>query len=368
MHPLRHVLLAAFFGASAVAQSPPNAFDLADACRGGDGTFPGTGTMDEYPINRGGFALPPAGYTFVVGTFPVLANGPSDITDPAGTNPLQFDFSAFVGNTQSNGGPANGLATGTLAINDPSNLAGNPDYTGDPANHSIMMCHASVGITFDLNAIRAVFPNFGWFVANAGSSCNPTGYVVLVDGELRASGGGTSGNQFERITVPIESTASLLTLASTDNNSGTINCAHAFYGDPWLVPSPATAAHGSLGGGCPNPMTGPPRLAAPAGALPTLGSSFPLELTDLPGPAGAMILAVGFVQVPIPLPLSLPNCSSGILPDFTVFAPYANGIGSISLTIPSAPALSGLPFFDQAGAIDLNGGEGVSNVNSGILR
>tara|TARA_R110002111_G_scaffold2050_1_gene13630 strand:- start:124 stop:480 length:357 start_codon:yes stop_codon:yes gene_type:complete len=62
--------------ASASAQLPPNAFDRADASRGGDGTFAGTGTNDGYAINPGAF-VPTPGYTFAVGTFALHDTGPS---------------------------------------------------------------------------------------------------------------------------------------------------------------------------------------------------------------------------------------------------------------------------------------------------
>ena len=89
-------------------------------------------------------------------------------------------------------------------INDPSNLNGNPDYTGDPFNHSLLSLHAVVGITFDLQAILTVNPTITLFTANAGGSCaNRCEYFVLVDGSLVAQGGPHGNNTFDSVSVPI---------------------------------------------------------------------------------------------------------------------------------------------------------------------
>lgn len=203
-------------------------FDLADTIGGGNGTLPGTGSATSFPNNGGAVFLPQAGNTFVDGIFVPLPSGPTQINSSGAT----FDFSPFVATSQTNGGPGNGA---TPWINDPSNLNGNPDYTGDPFNHSIISMHAVVGVTFDLQAILATNPNITVFNTNAGGSCAPRcEFFVIIDGTLVAQGGPLSGNNFTPVSVPIPSTAGFLTLAMGDYNTASINCAHGYFGDPHL--------------------------------------------------------------------------------------------------------------------------------------
>ena len=170
--------------------------------------------------------LAQAGNTYVDGIFVPLSNATTQVSSTG----LTYDFSAFVSTALTYGGPTNGPTS-----NDPSLLNGNPNYTGDPFNHSIMTVHSNVGITFDLAAIRLANPTISVFNANAGGACSPSCEIfVLLDGSLVTQAGPFGNNNFAVVSVPIPPTASFLTLAVGDGNTGTINCAHGYFGDPFL--------------------------------------------------------------------------------------------------------------------------------------
>ncbi|NRA97287.1 MAG: hypothetical protein HRU14_13875 [Planctomycetes bacterium] len=166
------------------------------------------------------------GNTYVDGIFVPLPGATTQITSSG----LNYDFSPFVSTSMTFGGPTNGPTS-----NDPSNLNGNPNYTGDPFNHSIMTTHSNVGITFDLQAIMLANPGITVFNANGGGACSPSCEVfVLIDGGLVVQAGPFGYNNFQVVSVPIPPTASFLTLATGDGNTGSINCAHGYFGDPFL--------------------------------------------------------------------------------------------------------------------------------------
>lgn len=201
-------------------------FDLADVVGGGNGTLPGTGSATGFPTNGAGVFLAQPGNTYIDGIFVPLPGAPTQITSTG----LMHDFSPFVSTSMTVGGPNNAAPS-----NDPSNLGANPNYTGDPFNHSIMAMHSNVGITFDLAAIRMVNPTISVFTANAGGACSVRCEIfVLVDGSLVTQAGPFGNNNFASISVPIPATANYLTLAMGDGNTGSINCAHGYVGDPFL--------------------------------------------------------------------------------------------------------------------------------------
>ena len=209
-----------------VAPASAQIFDLADVVGGGNGTLPGTGTATGFPNNTGSVFLPQPGNMYVDGIFVPLAGAATQITSTG----LTHDFSPFVSTGSTYGGPSNGATS-----NDPSNLNGNPNYTGDPYNHSIMTVHSNVGITFDLQAIRMTNPGISVFNANAGGACTINSEVfVLLDGSLVTQAGPFGNSNFTTISIPIPPTASYLTLAMGDGNTGGINCAHGYFGDPFL--------------------------------------------------------------------------------------------------------------------------------------
>ncbi|MAB89611.1 MAG: hypothetical protein CMJ90_09160 [Planctomycetes bacterium] len=201
-------------------------FDLADVVGGGNGSLPGTGTPTGFGTNAAAVFAPQPGNTYVDGIFVPLSGGTTQVTSSG----LTYDFSPFVSTPLTFGGPFNGPTN-----NDPSTLNGNPNYTGDPFNHSIMTAHSNVGITFDLQAIRLVNPSITVFNVNAGGACSVRCETfVLIDGGLVAQAGPFGNNNFQALSVPVPLTASFLTLVMGDGNSGSINCAHGYLGDPFL--------------------------------------------------------------------------------------------------------------------------------------
>ena len=312
-----------------VASAQQTVFDLADAAVGGDGTFPGTGSAIEYPINGALAFLPQATHPFVDGVFVPRSAGVTTLS----TTGLTFDFSPSVGGISQSGAVTNGgPGNGAIGINDPSGLGGNPDYTGDPNRMSLLAAHASVGITFDLDAIRAAWPWFDRFTATAGGSCHgATGYFVLVDGVVRASGIDLKSNQFHALDVPLDPSARFLTLATTDSNQGTINCAHAYFGNPHLMlTDPCYGPWVEYGAGCPGTGGFVPALTmhnncAAAGAplhlevTKALGGSIALfvvgsgETATPISPSGCMLYAAGPYPAVVPIPLGGVGPGTGVV-------------------------------------------------------
>lgn len=342
-------------------------FDLADACRGGDGTLPGTGPNDQFAINRSRAFLPQAGLKFVDGVFVPMDQGTTQI-DSTGT---KYDFSASIGGTGTNGTPANGVGLGTLKINDPSNRSGQPDYTGDPSNHSIMACHASVGITFDLTEIRKVVPTFIRFNAMVGGSCGGMiNWFVLLDGKLAASGGGLNQNRFQAVDVLVLPTVKYLTLAIGDNNSGTINCAHGYWGDPFLHCGLSTFGRA----GKDSTST---TVAVRAEGCPVLGSTLQVGADIGAANRSAIAMWIGIskttwqgLQLPFDLriigaPDNFLNSSREVeLPRIT----HTGGGGRTSLPIPNNPILKGLTVFLQGFVLDPTANSlGIVSTNSLVI-
>ncbi|HEX6943204.1 MAG TPA: kelch repeat-containing protein [Gemmatimonadaceae bacterium] len=127
--------------------------------------------------------------------------------------------------------------------------------------------------------------------------------------------------------------------------------------DTWLYTAPGVVASfvpfgtGCLGTG------GVPTLAAAPGQLPWIGSTFTMDLTNLPNPGVG--LAFGFIGLAaLPSPVSLvvigmPGCSAYIDPIVAATLPTAGGGASWPFGIPSNLALEGAHFFVQGIVIDL---------------
>jgi hypothetical protein len=111
------------------------------------------------------------------------------------------------------------------------------------------------------------------------------------------------------------------------------------------------------GTGC-SGSSGVPALAAAPASRPALGTTFAMELTNLP--LGFALLGLGFSDVtsgPFPLPLDLtifgmPGCSLLIDPAVTLFLVGTGTSASRSIAIPFDPAMLGLNLFAQGFAID----------------
>lgn len=140
----------------------------------------------------------------------------------------------------------------------------------------------------------------------------------------------------------------------------------------WEMRPAAAASWTRHGTGCAGSSL--PSLDAGAGSLPTLGSSFSLQLAALPGPT---FLMFGFDLVqssgqplPITLDASRPQCHLwiGPLAGAGVFLLPSSGMANHSLAIPANPAFAGLAIGAQALALDGTVPAGFALTNGGILR
>lgn len=127
------------------------------------------------------------------------------------------------------------------------------------------------------------------------------------------------------------------------------------WGDVWAYEPVPLATFAALGAGC---AQGPaPRLDRAANSLPHLGSSFTVQVTDLPAAPGALYLAYGFGfqsfqgrALPQELGwLGLPGCLLWIEPaGLGALVVHAGNTASHSIALPPAPALAGTRFLLQA--------------------
>ncbi|MBL8755521.1 MAG: hypothetical protein JNK15_19645 [Planctomycetes bacterium] len=136
-----------------------------------------------------------------------------------------------------------------------------------------------------------------------------------------------------------------------------------------------TATYASYGAGCPGSAGTPTLTAAAATPRPTVGTTFDVDIGNLP--FGIALLGMGFSDasyngLPLPLPLDglgMPNCTLWAAPE--VLLPVTGSpTATWSLSIPAAPSLHGLPFFQQAFALDQAAnalGITASNAAAGVL-
>jgi hypothetical protein len=88
--------------------------------------------------------------------------------------------------------------------------------------------------------------------------------------------------------------------------------------------------------------------------LPALGTTFRVDLVNLPATAGFAYFVVGFSNTvwnstPLPLDLAIlgmPGCTGYVSADGSVLRPAAGG-ASWSLPLPNNPSLAGLRFYVQ---------------------
>ncbi|MBA6264537.1 SGNH/GDSL hydrolase family protein [Colwellia sp. Bg11-12] len=210
-------------------------YSLADALAGGDGSFPGTGssgTSVVVSLNQQDFS---ARYRIVDGAFVPQKDGETVVS----TSGITFDFSAKTGISQHDGIPSKG----PYRHSDPSlqshNLGTNPDYSGDPDNHAFIDMHATVGLTYNLDKIRLSYNNgaaITKFTARFGSATGAKiNYWVLLDGIEVHYGELLSGSpEVQDVDINLTDDNVFLTLVIADANTGTINNAHGYIGDPIL--------------------------------------------------------------------------------------------------------------------------------------
>jgi hypothetical protein len=124
-----------------------------------------------------------------------------------------------------------------------------------------------------------------------------------------------------------------------------------------------------------------PVLDRAGGALPALGTTFPLQITQLPAQPGAVYLAFGWsvtqwngVALPAGLgTLGLPGCGLWIVPEpgAGTLLLHAGTVVSYALALPNVAAFAGLRVVAQALVFDAaaaNGIGAVSNAGLAILH
>lgn len=136
---------------------------------------------------------------------------------------------------------------------------------------------------------------------------------------------------------------------------GTISTYGAQYSDTWEFELGPVAEFSTYGQGCAG-SRGVPSVSAPLGSLPRIGTTFTVQVSNVPF-TGPVFLGVGFSDsdyggTPLPLDLSTvgaPGCE--LLQSLDALLPLTNIVGSASwsLTVPPIP---GGEFFVQAFAFD----------------
>ncbi len=148
--------------------------------------------------------------------------------------------------------------------------------------------------------------------------------------------------------------------------------------DQWQrTPDPVAQAvrHGT---GCAG-SAGTPSLAPSGGSVPALGSTFTLQVQNVPSNPGLAAFALGTditLSGGAPLPqdlavIGLPGCALWIAPELLVAVATGSGTASLALALPSTPTLAGSVLGIQVLALDAAGpgfGGAVSNAVVDIVH
>lgn len=219
----------------------PSTFDLADAIGGGDGRLPGYGGGGSLSATMGTYTTFPAN-PYVDGTFVPNTNATVAVIDGAGHT---YDFDSQNSSSIALMPWFNGL---NMDLDPSTNILAN--FSGDPTNHSLISAHASKGITFDLDGVRAATGlSIARFTACIGDSRPKAGgsisYYVFVDGALVTNRFNVHDSE-DFVSVSQVAKGRYLTIAITDANDGSI-CDHGYLGDAFLTLIPYTPPEPSKG-------------------------------------------------------------------------------------------------------------------------
>lgn len=147
--------------------------------------------------------------------------------------------------------------------------------------------------------------------------------------------------------------------------------------DTWEYTAPPTATYVTFGSGCPG-SAGVPTLQPQN--LPALGTTFHLDVGNLPAGGGVAWLVLGISNtqwngLPLPLPLGslgLQGCTAYCSADTGALLLHTNGTARWYLPLPSVPTLSGMQFYNQALSLDPLAanplGVALSNAGHGTVR
>jgi hypothetical protein len=139
-----------------------------------------------------------------------------------------------------------------------------------------------------------------------------------------------------------------------------------------IMSVPHMATYMSFGAGCPGSL-GVPTLQAVTGLVPAIGSSFQVEVDNLP--ANIAVMALGLSNTlsgTSPLPLSLvvigmPNCQLLVDPAVTYMLVGTGNVAVWTWNVPNNPSVSGLSFYNQAFSFEpLPNGFGFAASNGGV--
>ena len=210
-------------------------YSLADVLAGGNGAFPGTGkagTSVISSLNNQSFS---SHNSIVDGVFVPQQDGITTIS----TSGITFDFSTKIGTSQHDGIPSKGPFIHTDPSLQSNNLGTNPNYSGEPAHHAFIDMHATAGITYNLQKVKQSFTNditLSKFTARLGTATGANiNYWVIVDGVEVKYGELLSGVfEAQNVSIELNDNATYLTLVIGDANTGSINNAHGYIGDPIL--------------------------------------------------------------------------------------------------------------------------------------
>lgn len=133
----------------------------------------------------------------------------------------------------------------------------------------------------------------------------------------------------------------------------------AHHGDTWTFTGPVPATFTPFGQGCPSP-TGTPQLIAAPGSLPIIGSTFTMQITNLPVSIFAVPFgAVGFSNqtfggAPLPAPLDVigaTGCTLYVSIDQEFVLTNQSGTAAWNIPVPFDLSLIGLDAYVQGAVL-----------------
>ena len=148
-----------------------------------------------------------------------------------------------------------------------------------------------------------------------------------------------------------------------------------FFDDTWEYDPGVIARLTTYGSGCAG-MSGVPSLRPVGASLPIVGTTFQLELLGIPGSAAAISIGLSNSQwtggtLPFDLgALGMTGCTLHASPDVVFFTPVVAGRATLAWSLPNAPSLIGVRFYNQGFVLDpgINPlGATVSNAGAGII-